>query len=58
MAIYSVWLAYGEPVIVADTEPVWEEPGKRASLVVTLEADDYETAFRLYSESIEAPNGE
>lgn len=58
---YSVWLAFGEPIIVAGIEPVWEEPGKQAELVSTIEAPDYETACQLYQESLttecEAENG-
>jgi hypothetical protein len=52
---YSVWMAFGEPVIVAGTEPVWEAPGQKAAFVTAIEATDYDTACRLYSESLNSP---
>ncbi len=49
---YGVWRAFGEVIIVEGPEPVWEEPGRQAQRLATLEAPDYETACRLYGESL------
>lgn len=49
---YSIWLAFGEPIIVSGNEPVWEEPGKQARLLTTIEAPDYETACFIYNNSV------
>ena len=53
---YGVWRAFGETIIVEGSEPVWEEPGRQAQHLAMVTAPDYETACRLYEDSINDPN--